>query len=188
MRKLLFTFALLAYTMMAGAQAYDLTVQGAYEKTVVVQADSSATASVLFDRAMTALSDWTGPDGKSRAGVDYQNQETHTIIYKGTYSLGFKNTFLGDGWHRMANFTLRVRCKDGRAQLMISVPTMTGIYNRGNIERQWTVGEVAEAVSKTSGNRQERGKQLMADIIETADGILNAMAERLKQKDADEDF
>lgn len=188
MKRLLFIFALTAVTMVAGAQTYELNEQGAYEKVAVVHVDSTVTAAVLFDRAMTALSDWAGPDGKSRVNVDYQNQETHTIIYKGRYSLGFKNVFLGDGWYRMANFTLRVRCKDGRAQLILSVPTMTGIYSKGNIERQWTIGEIAEAVTKSHGKRQERGKQLMEDMINTADGIIEAMSERLKNEASDDDF
>lgn len=207
MKKVLFIFALLLSGLTAGAQddvygfhdvavgehqknggttGIDLTSDGAYERKEVVTVDS-VSAAVLYDRAMMALSDWTGPDGKAKAGIDYQNQETHTVIYKGTFSLGFKNTFLGDGWHRYANFTLKVRCKDGRAQVTATVGTMTGIYNRGNIERSWTVAEIKEAVMKSNGSKRERGETLLTDIVETADGIMAAMGAKLKAADGSDD-
>jgi len=183
MKKVFFIFALMLATMAAGAQDIELTPDGAYEKKDVVTVDS-VSAAVLYDRAMMALTDWTGPDGKAKAGIDYQNQETHTVIYKGTFSLGFKNTFLGDGWHRYANFTLKVRCKDGRAQVTVTVGTMTGIYNRGNIERSWTIAEIKEAVNKSKGAKRERGEMLLTDIVETADGIMTAMGSKLKAADS----
>jgi len=190
MKKVFLFLALLLATMTAGAQDIELTPDGAYEKKDVVTVDS-VSADVLYDRAMIALTDWTGPDGKAKAGIDYQNQETHTIIYKGMFSLGFKNTFLGDGWHRYANFTLKVRCKDGRAQVTLTVGTMTAIYNRGNIERSWTIGEIKEAVKKSKGAKRERGEMLLTDIVETADGIMAAMGSKLKAADDggdDDDF
>ena len=188
MRKVLFIFALLLFGLTAGAQDIELTPEGAYEKKEVVVVDS-ASAAVLYDRAMMALSDWTGPDGKAKVGIDYQNQETHTVIYKGTFSLGFKNIFLGDGWHRYANFTLKVRCKDGRAQVTVTVGTMTGIYNRGNIERSCTIADIKEAVNKSKGAKRERGEKLLADIVEMADGIMAAMGAKLKAAGGgDDDF
>ena len=189
MKKSLLTFALLLATMTAGAQDIGLTPDGAYERKEVVTVDS-VSAAVLYDRAMMALSDWTGPDGKAKVGIDYQNQDTHTLVYKGTFSLGFKNVFLGDGWHRYANFTLKVRCKDGRAQVTVTVGTMTGIYNRGNIERSCTIAEIKEAVTNSKGARRERGEKLLADIVEMADGIMAAMSAKLKAADGgdDDDF
>lgn len=189
MKKVFLFFALVLSGLTAGAQDIELTPDGAYEKQEVVTVDS-ASAATLYDRAMIALTDWTGPDGKAKVGIDYQNQETHTVVYKGTFSLGFKNTFLGDGWHRYANFTLKVRCKDGRAQVTVKVGTMTGIYNRGNIERSWTVGEIQKAVKKSKGAKRERGKMLLADIVDTADGIMAAMGAKLMAADGgnDDDF
>jgi hypothetical protein len=182
MKKAFFIFALLLATMTAGAQDIQLTPDGAYEKKDVVTVDS-VSAATLYDRAMIALTDWTGPDGKAKAGIDYQNPDTHAVIYKGMFSLGFKNTFLGDGWNRYANFTLKVRCKDGRAQVTVTVGSMTGIYNRGNIERSWTIAEIKEAVNKSKGAKRERGEMLLADIAETADGIMAAMGAKLMAAD-----
>jgi len=189
MKKVLSIFALLLSALTAGAQDIELTPNGAYERKEVVTVDS-ASAAVLYDRAMIALSDWTGPDGKAKVGIDYQNQDTHTVVYKGTFSLGFKNVFLGDGWHRYANFTLKVRCKNGRAQVTVTVGTMTGIYSLGNIERSCTVAEMKEAVMKIKGPKRERGEKLMAYIVETADGIMAAMGVKLKAADGgcDDDF
>lgn len=189
MKRVFLLFALVLAGLTVGAQDIQLTPDGAYERKEVVAVDS-VSAAVLYDRAMMALSDWTGPDGKAKAGIDYQNQETHTVIYKGTFSLGFKNIFLGDGWHRYANFTLKVRCKDGRAQVTVTVGTMTGIYNRGNVERSWTVLEIQESVLKSKGAKRERGEILLADIVETADGIMAAMGAKLKAADGgdDDDF
>jgi len=187
MKKVLFIFALLLSGLTAGAQDIQLTPDGAYERKEVVTVDS-ASAATLYDRAMIALTDWTGPDGKAKAGIDYQNQETHTIIYKGMFSLGFKNVFLGDGWHRYANFTLKVRCKDGRAQVTLTVGTMTAIYNRGNLERSWTISETKEAVMKSKGARRKRGDTLLTDIVETADGIMAAMGAKLTAAGGGNDF
>lgn len=163
-----------------------LTSGGGYEKVEVVAVEG-ASAGVLFGRAMEALSDWTGPDGKAKAGVDYQDKETGTVIYKGRYSLGFKNVFLGDGWRRYSDFTLKVRCKDGKAQVTVTVPTMTGVYNRNGLTRDWTVAELVAQVKKTKGDKRERGLVLVSDLVENADGLVSAMCERLKVA-ADDDF
>lgn len=48
--------------------------------------------------------------------------------------------------------------------------------------------EVLDAVANSSGKRQTRIKQLMEDIINTADGIIEAMTERLKNKASDDNF
>lgn len=81
MKKVFFIFALLLSGLTAGAQddvygfrdkavdehqknggstGTELTSDGAYENQEVVTVDS-ASAAVLYDRAMMALSDWTGP-------------------------------------------------------------------------------------------------------------------------------
>ena len=82
--KKIFLLLVLFTCINANAQDIELTESGAYEKKVVVVVDS-AKAIVLFERAMIALSDWTGPDGKAKAGIDYQEKETGTVIYKGFF-------------------------------------------------------------------------------------------------------
>ena len=178
MNKVLFIFAMLAVAMNAAAQDIELNEQGAYERKEVVQVDS-VTAAVLYDRAMVALSEWTGPDGKAKAGLDYQNQETHTIIYKGTYYLGFKK-FLMSGWERYANFTLKVRCKDGRAQVTVNVPTITGIYLQNGTQKTYNLNEVLDIKNKSGKKRTDRIETLIEDLRTNADALIEAMTAKLK--------
>ena len=177
MKKLLLS-ALMCLPMMAVAQDFVLNEQGAYERKEVVQVDS-VTASVLYDRAMIALSEWTGPDGKAKAGVDYQNQETYTIIYKGTYYLGFKRVLMS-GFDRYANFTLKVRCKDGRAQVTVNVPTITTIYISDYTKRTYNLAEVLEVKGKSNKKRADRIETLIETLQINADALIEAMKEKLK--------
>lgn len=162
-----------------------LTEGGIYERQTVVEA-AGVSASVLFERGMIALSDWTGPDGKARAGVDYQNAETHTVIYKGSYSLGYRGNIFG-GWQRRADFQLKVRCKDGRAQVTLTVPTITATYSKNGMTQTISVRNLTEEVEKAKGDRRKRGEVLLHDLVTIADGLVAAMTQRL-QDGSDDDF
>lgn len=188
MKKTLLTFALLLATMAAGAQDIELTPDGAYEKKDVVMVDS-VSAAVLYDRAMIALTDWTGPDGKASAGIDYQNQETHTVVYKGSFYAGNRKWMMTQ-IDRYANFTVKVRCKDGRAQVVVNVGTITSTVASNGRSQTMSIGKAIEELKKTSGSRRERGEEAVAYITDTADNILQAMKLSLqgKGKNADDDF
>ena len=186
MKKLFLLIALIA-CINVKAQDIQLTETGAYEKKEIVVVDS-AKAIILFERAMIALSDWTGSDGKAKAGIDYQEKETGTVIYKGEFSLGFKNVFLGDGWNRYANFVLKVRCKDGRAQVTVTVPQITAVYNRNGMKSSASTAQWVQAVKEAKGKKHERGVTLLNDLTSTVDGLAAAMAERLKKANDDDDF
>ena len=164
--------------MTATAQDIELNEQGAYERKEVVQVEGT-TAATLYDRAMIALSEWTGPDGKAKAGVDYQNQDTHTIIYKGTYYLGFKK-FMTTGWDRYANFTLKVRCKDGRAQVTVNVPTITAIYLQNGSQKIYNIIEVLDIKEKSGKKRADRIETLVENLRTNADALIAAMTTKLK--------
>lgn len=162
-----------------------LTPSGSFERQTVVHVEG-ASALALFERAMIALSDWTGPDGKARAGIDYQNAETHTVIYKGSYSLGYRGGLFG-GWYRQADFQMKVRCKDGRAQVTLTVPTITATYSQKNITQTHSVAKLVEEVGKSKGERRKRGEVLLKDLTDIADGLVMAMTQRLQDGSA-EDF
>lgn len=187
MKKAIVIMLMLTACLSINAQDIQLSEAGAYVKKEVFKIESS-TAAVLFGRAMEALSDWTGPDGKAKAGIDYQDKETGTVIYKGTFSLGYKKTFLGDGWYRYANFTLKVRCKDGRAQVTVTVPSITAVNSKRGNQVENSTAVLLDAVQKSTGAKHERGVKLMEDLTTTADGLVAAMGERLKTGNADEDF
>lgn len=191
MKKKILVFGLVSLMELLGGvnamgQTIEVNESGAYEMKEVVDVEG-ASAAVLFVRAMEALSDWTGPDGKAKAGVDFQDKETGTVIYKGRYSLGFKNTFLGDGWSRYAEFTMKVRTKDGRAQVTVTVPKVMAVYSRNGTTREGTVAQLVSQVEKAKGAKGERGEKLLEDLTGTADGLVKAMVERLKNGAADDD-
>lgn len=185
MKKVLLFFALLA-AMTASAQDIALNESGEYELKKVVMVDS-VSAAVLYDRAMIALTDWTGSDGKAKAGIDYQNQETHTVVYKGTFYLGFKATLLGAGWNRYGNFTLKVRCKDGRAQVTITVGEITAIYNKNHITKDVALRKIVDEINESKGGKKERGKELLNDLVDTSASIVAAMEQALKSNSTDGD-
>lgn len=205
MKKAMMTTALLLAVLAASAQddlymgsqdenvktevgdigSIQLTAGGSYERQTVVHVDGASDA-MLFERAMIALSDWTGPDGNARAGIDYQNAETHTVIYKGCYSLGFKGNAFG-GWYRQADFQMKVRCKDGRAQVTLTVPTITATYSKNGMTQTLSVRNLTEEVEKAKGERRKRGEVLLHDLVTIADGLVAAMMQRL-QDGSDDDF
>ena len=178
MKRVFFLMLTVLMTAAVSAQDIELNEQGAYERKEVVQVEG-ATAAMLYDRAMIALSEWSGPDGKAKAGLDYQNQETHTIIYKGTYYLGFKRVMLS-GWDRYANFSLKVRCKDGKAQITVNVPTVTGIFQQNGAKRTFNLSEVLDVKSKSGKKRTERIEVLINNLQTNADALVAAMTAKLK--------
>ena len=121
MKKVL--FALLMMTCNSLSAQTTLNESGVYEMKEVVQVDG-VNAQTLYLRALEALSDWTGTEGRSKFGIDHQDKESATIIYKGKDYLGFRR-YMMYGWYIFADFTLKVRCKDGRAQVTVTVPSMT---------------------------------------------------------------
>lgn len=187
MKNFILLSLMLLLSITVNAQDLQLTDNGAYEKKEVVLVDSTK-ASILFSRAMETLTDWTGTDGRAKAGIDYQDKESGLIIYKGTYSLGFKNVMLGAGWKRYADFTLKVKCKDGRAQIIITVPTITGIYNSNGVERSYSIDELVKQVNEARGNRKKRGEALLNNLTSQADGLVSDMSRSLKGSDSDDDF
>lgn len=184
MKKLMITFSLLLSVMAACAQEWEI-VGDAYERKEVVEVEG-ASASVLYDRAMIALSEWTGSDGQSKIGIDYQNMETHTLIYKGTCYLGFKNVLLG-GWNRYLNFTLKVRCKDGKAQQTLSLGSVRAVYTDGKAGKEMSMKEIVDIMAKTTNKKR---LEFFQSLMETANGIMTNLADRLRGNGvaSDDDF
>lgn len=169
----------------ANAQEIELNENGVYEKKEVVKVDS-VKANVLYERAMIALSDWTGPDGRSKAGIDYQDKESGTIIHKGNYYMGFRHVILRAGWDMFADFTMKVRCKDGRAQITMTIPSMTGKYSANNNERTVPLSEIVNKIHE-KGKKKRPTHEYLPKIPEVASTLISAMCERLKQGGAEDD-
>ena len=129
MKKVFLFFALLS-GLTEDAQV-TLNENGVYEQKEVVTVDG-ATATELYNRAVEALSDWTGTEGRSKFGIDSQDKESGTIIYKGKDYLGFRR-FHMFAWYIFSDFTLKIRCKDGRAQVTVIIPSLTAEFSTNGV-------------------------------------------------------
>ena len=194
MKKVLLIFALM--TLQAGtmAQVPDIDSaaviireKGVYEQKRVVTVDS-VKASTLYRRAMEALSEWTGTDGRSRAGLDYCDKDEGIVTYKGVYYNGYRKLPLGGTLPFYTDFILKVRCKDGRAQVTVTVPTMHTVLNDGS-KRVWTMLEVLESNENADPRKTEKAKKKTEAITtrEIVEILLRAMEGALK-KDEEDDF
>lgn len=80
------------------------------------------TRSQLFENAQTALSEWL-PNSNTKSSIDYSDRETGTIILKSKLYLGFKKANPICGWDCYADLMCQIKCKDGKYQTIIKVPT-----------------------------------------------------------------
>ena len=83
---------------------------------------------------------------------------------------------------------MKIRCKDGRAQVTVTVPTMHAVLSNGQT-KTWTMREVIEQNEKASQRQVEKAKKKMHAITtrEIVELLLTEMENALK-KDADDDF
>lgn len=193
MKKVLFTLLLLMTGFVVNAQVPDIDSaaiiikeKGVYEqKRVVIVV--GAKASSLYRRAMEALSDWTGTEGRSKAGLDYCDKDEGIVTYKGEFYNGYRQLTFGQ-LPFYTDFTMKIRCKDGRAQVTVIVPTMHAILANGQT-RTWTMREVIEQNEKASSRKVEKAKKKMHGLStrEIVELLLTEMETALK-KDSDDDF
>ena len=100
-----------------------LNENGVYELLVVEQYDS-VKATTLYENSLIALSDVVGSHEKSKTNIDVAEKEAGMIVYKGELYLGFRKVNMMCGYETFANFTLKVRCKDGKIQYTLTVPSL----------------------------------------------------------------
>ena len=139
--KKLITMALLLVSMTAGAQEIQFNAEGCYEVKKVVTAENM-TASDLYTKALVSLSDWAGSQQKTKANVDVQDKEQGLVVYKGQIYLGYGKQNALYGWDTYADFTLKVRCKEGKAQLTIVVPSLSYYWTADNTEYSAPISEI----------------------------------------------
>ena len=186
-RVLSISFMLIAMNIVY-AQSIPLTTDGAFEVKEVVDVDGVG-AQQLYDRAMMALSRWT--TSKSENNLDYHDRDAGILILKGLEYMGFKNTFMGAGWERYINYSLTVRCKDGRAQVTIVIPNIVFIYNTNGIKRILTIEELKQLVDQSKKKRKERGQAILSEIQIMALNFCLNMVNALKNTGSsnfDDDF
>ena len=192
MKRLLFFF-LMCLPMMAGAQV--LTIEeataivkekGVLEQKSVVIVDG-VNKNTLYRRAMEALSDWTGPEGRSKAGIDYSDKEEGIVTYKGVYYNGYRKLMLSS-LPFYTDFTLKVRCKDGKAQIAVTVPSMHTILDDGS-KKTWSMREIVESQDNINPKKLEKAKKKTNAISarEIVYILLQSMESALKKAE-DDDF
>ena len=107
------------------------------------------------------------------------------MIYKGKYYLGLYRVLL-TGIEMYADVVLKVRCKDGRAQVTVTIPMMTGIYSNGQT-RQASIGETVESM-KEKGAKKRPSHEFLPKIPAVGEVLMKAMIGRLNVKVDDDDF
>lgn len=155
-----------------------LNEEGNYEEKRVLEVEG-ATAGVLFGRAMEALSDMVGADGNVKAGIDYSDKDAGTIVYKGNSLIGYASV-IGDKIPFYMDFTLKIRCKDGRAQVTITVAGAHAIAKSLGVQHY-----KMEDLEKVVLRRPKRFK--IFPIPDAANALFVTIEEKLK-KTADDDF
>lgn len=179
MKKVLFTLLMMTCNSLSAQTT--LNESGVYEMKEVVQVDG-VNAQTLYLRALEALSDWTGTEGRSKFGIDHQDKESATIIYKGKDYLGFRR-YMMYGWYIFADFTLKVRCKDGRAQVTVTVPSMTAEFMANNVTGSIPLREITpEYTYKGNLNCKKAMLQYVVDIPSSANRIIALMKKKLNQE------
>lgn len=110
----------------------ELNEKGEYELKIVREY-VGLNAGSLFDRTLVALSDIKGGCEYSKFNYDVKEKDGGIIVYKGKLFVGYRKVNISGGYDYMADCTLKVRLKDGKAQYTMTVPTMT-VYWAGNPE------------------------------------------------------
>ena len=173
--KRLITLALLLGSIAAGAQTLmELNHNGAYEYKDVVKIDST-TAQQLYDRAMMALNDLLGSENMKR-NIDYNDRDAATIVLKGRQFGWKKNYILGVGWDVYIDWVLKIRCKDGRAQVVCTVPSITSVHNKQNVHGT-TLMNVA--IAALEAEKAKGWKKSREEVVENELNNIKELANRI---------
>ena len=174
MNKVLLSLMMLMTGMVINAQDISLTPEGTYEVKKVITVDN-VSAATLYDRAVMALSDWTGASGKASAGLDVHERDAGLVVYKGHEYMWTKKQ-RRITYDVFADFTLKVRCKDGKAQITSTIHSMTAANKVFNLR------EAIQISSKDNDNeeRKQEIKERVEKVKSIADVLLDAMSSRLK--------
>ena len=130
----------------------------------------------------------TGREQKSKAGLDYCDKEEGIVTYKGEFYNGYREHSFGRQVPFYTDFTMKIRCKDGKAQITVTVPTIHAALPNGQT-KTWTMREVVEQKEKASPRKVEKAKKKThgINIREIVELLLTEMETALKN-DSDDDF
>lgn len=189
MKKFTTLAIMLLVTMVTRAQEYSLT-NGAYDNKIVGQYEG-VEAGTLYVRALEALSDWSGSQSQSKVNIDVQDKEQGLVVYKGALYIGYHKVNFMAGWEVYADFTLKIKCKDGRAQISCHVPSATFDWSAKQYPANTTVqlGEIYPQFNCKSRYKIKKAAIEWAPKIPPLfDTIIASLAEKLKAQNQDDDF
>jgi hypothetical protein len=93
------------------------------------------------------------------------------------------------GWDTWANFTLKIRCKDGRAQVSVTVPSLTFRFTGQPAETTAPIDQfLPEYRYKTKYTNKRAARELSQKVPTEFESIIAAMCERLSKGSEDDDF
>lgn len=180
--KKVFLFALLFVAVNISAQEVQLNENKFYEKKIVEKVDSTK-AGELYLRALEALSDWVGVDGKSTFGIDHQDKDSGTIIFKGKDYLGYRNFVPGAFWSVWSEFTLKIRCKDERAQIVVSIPSLWLEYSaNATVKTSVALSEIIPEFTFKKYKCKKACLQYIEKVPDSADRIIAIVAKKMHQE------
>lgn len=130
--RILIMFLCLTQFLFVGAQNVDFNEQKDLELKEVIELPN-LTKQQIFVAVQSLLSDWH-PNTNSQSSIDYADLETGTIITKGKYWVGFHKTNSFCGYDFLANYSCTIRMKDGRAQVIIKVPSIVLHWSANNTD------------------------------------------------------
>ncbi len=171
-------------------QAEPLNANGEYERKTVVEVPGT-TAQDLYVRSLEVLSDIKGSNGKSSSQIDVQDRDAALVVYKGKIWEGFEyySKFAGVGWDAYADFTLRIKCKDEKAQITINVATMTFDWSAKQYPSTPTI-PLSVLVPYTYDGKYTIKKtaiKYVPTVAPSMDSLMSIICEKMKQG-TDDDF
>ena len=169
-------------------QAEPLNANGEYERKTVVEVPGTS-AKDLYIRALEVLSDMKGSNSKSNSQIDVQDKDAALVIYKGKIYEGFEyfSKFVGTGWDAYADFTLRIKCKDEKAQITMTVSTMTFDFNNSPSTQTIPLTELIPYKYKGDYTFKKSAIKYAPAVAPSMDNLMTVICTKMKQG-TDDDF
>ena len=172
--------------MAVNAQTVELT-DGVYELKQVVTVEG-VKADGLYVRALEALSDWAGSQQQSKAQIDVQDKEEGLVVYKGQLYLGLNKINFMHGWNTFADFTMKVRCKDGKFQITTVVPSLSFYWTADATETTVPISEIVPVYKHKTNLSVKKTSIKMAPMVPGAANAAQDVIIGKIKKGADDDF
>lgn len=178
-------FILVAIPMFA-QEVKPLNDDGVYEIIEVVSVEG-VNVENLYLRAIESLNNWGKSSGKSNSKIEVNDKEAGLVIIKGRMWEGANKAPLGVIWDAYSDFTARIKCKEGRAQIILQVPSMTLIDNMKHNEHTVPLRELIPYKHKTNFTYKKTILKYTPQVYNSMENLIRHIKEEL-QTPNDNDF